>query len=269
MITSYMVMSKMSKLFFFYYLIQVHLTHWYILIYVKNCHIDLPIYKLTYIIKIVYKRKGLVLMKMGMYKFIKRFADIIISVFGMIFLIPISFGVWIANMINGDFGPLVFKNKRVGINGKTIYVYKYRSMCVNAEKVLEDLMASDPKVKEEYLTKKKLENDPRVTKVGKFIRKTSIDELPQLINVFLGNMSIVGPRPYLPREIPDMGDNYQHIIKCKPGITGLWQVSGRSDVEFVERTNMDVVYEKKRSLWFDIKIFFKTFIVVLFGKGAK
>lgn len=206
---------------------------------------------------------------MKMYKFFKRFADIVISSFGMLFLLPISLGVWIANMINGDFGPLVFKNKRVGINGKTIYVYKYRSMCVNAEKVLEDLMDKDPKIKEEYLTNKKLENDPRITKVGKFIRKTSIDELPQLINVFLGNMSIVGPRPYLHREIPDMGQNYESIIKCKPGITGLWQVSGRNDIGFVERTNLDVVYEQKRSLWFDIKIFFKTFIVVLFGKGAK
>lgn len=208
-------------------------------------------------------------MKNFAYRFIKRLLDFIIAIFGIILLIPVSLGVWIANMINGDFGPLIFKNKRIGLNGKTIYVYKYRSMCKNAEQVLEDLMNKDPKIKEEYLTNKKLENDPRITKVGKFIRKTSIDELPQFINVLKGNMSIVGPRPYLHREIDDMGEAYNEIIKCKPGITGLWQVSGRNDTSFTERTLLDVKYKNKRSLWVDIKIFFKTIKVVLVGKGAK
>lgn len=208
-------------------------------------------------------------MKSFIYRFFKRLLDFIIGIFGIILLIPVSLGVWIANMINGDFGPLIFKNKRVGLNGKTIYVYKYRSMCKNAEQVLEDLMNKNPKIKEEYLTNKKLENDPRITKVGKFIRKTSIDELPQFINVLIGNMSIVGPRPYLHREIEDMGEAYEDIIKCKPGITGLWQVSGRSETTFKERTELDVKYKNKRSLWIDIKIFFKTIKVVLVGKGAK
>ena len=208
-------------------------------------------------------------MKNFAYRFIKRLLDFIIAIFGIILLIPVSLGVWIANMINGDFGPLIFKNKRIGLNGKTIYVYKYRSMCKIAEQVLEDLMNKDPKIKEEYLTNKKLENDPRITKVGKFIRKTSIDELPQFINVLKGNMSIVGPRPYLHREIDDMGEAYNEIIKCKPGITGLWQVSGRNDTSFTERTLLDVKYKNKRSLWVDIKIFFKTIKVVLVGKGAK
>ena len=203
------------------------------------------------------------------YRFFKRLLDIIISIFGMLLLIPVSIGVKIASLINHDHGPLIFKNKRFGINAKEIYVYKYRSMCVNAEQVLEELMEKDPKIKEEYLTNKKLDPDPRVTKVGRFIRKTSIDELPQFINVFLGNMSVVGPRPYLPREIPDMGDNYKEIIKVKPGITGFWQVNGRSDVDFIERTNMDVEYVKRRGMWMDIKIFFKTIKVVLVGKGAR
>lgn len=208
-------------------------------------------------------------MKECFYKFFKRIIDFIIGFLGLILLIPVSLGVWIANMISGDFGPLIFKNKRVGLNGKTINVYKYRSMCVNAEKVLEDLMEKDPKIKEEYLTNKKLDNDPRITKVGRFIRKTSIDELPQFINVFLGNMSIVGPRPYLHREIEDMGDSYQEIVKCKPGITGLWQVSGRSDTTFKERLELDVKYKNKRTFWMDVKIFFKTIKVVLLGGGAK
>lgn len=202
------------------------------------------------------------------YRFFKRLLDIIISLFGIILLVPVSLGVWIANMISGDFGPLVFINRRVGLNGKEIKIFKYRSMRVGAEKMLEELMEKDPAIKEEYLTNKKLANDPRITKVGKFIRKTSIDELPQFINVFLGSMSVVGPRPYLHREIEDMGEGYQHIIKCKPGITGLWQVSGRNDTAFNERVELDVKYEQKRNLWVDIKIFFKTIKVVLVGKGA-
>ena len=203
------------------------------------------------------------------YRFMKRFLDIIISIFGILLLIPVSLGIWIANLVTKDNGPIFFKNKRIGLNGETIYIYKYRSMCMNAEQKLEELMASDPKIKEEYLTNKKLENDPRITKVGKFIRKTSIDELPQFINVFLGSMSVVGPRPYLPREKEDMGYHYDNIIKVKPGVTGFWQVNGRSDTSFKERCEMDSHYVAKRSLWMDVKIFFKTIWVVIAGKGAK
>ena len=203
------------------------------------------------------------------YRFMKRFLDIIISIVGMLLLIPVSVGIWIANLVTKDNGPIFFKNKRIGLNGETIYIYKYRSMCMNAEQKLEELMASDPKIREEYLTNKKLENDPRITKVGKFIRKTSIDELPQLINIFLGQMSLIGNRPYLPREKDDMGYHYDNIIKVKPGVTGFWQVNGRSDTGFKERCEMDTQYVAKRSLWMDIKIFFKTIWVVIAGKGAK
>lgn len=213
--------------------------------------------------------RGVFMKKRYFYRFFKRLLDIIISIFGMLLLIPITIGVWLANLISKDNGPVFFKNKRIGLNGKTIYIYKYRSMCMNAEAKLEELMASDPKIREEYLTNKKLENDPRITKVGKFIRKTSIDELPQFINVFLGNMSVVGPRPYLPREKDDMGYHYDNIIKVKPGVTGFWQVNGRSDTGFDERLEMDTQYVAKRSLWMDIKIFFKTIWVVIAGKGAK
>ena len=203
------------------------------------------------------------------YRFFKRLLDIMISIVGMLILIPVTLGVWLANLISKDNGPVFFKNKRIGLNGETIYIYKYRSMCMNAEAKLEELMANDPKIREEYLTNKKLENDPRITKVGKFIRKTSIDELPQFINVFLGNMTVVGPRPYLPREKEDMGYHYDNIIKVKPGVTGFWQVNGRSDTEFRERLEMDSHYVAKRSMWMDIKIFFKTIWVVIVGKGAK
>ena len=203
------------------------------------------------------------------YKFIKRFLDIIVSFIGIILIVPIGFGVWIANIVNRDFGPLIYKGKRIGKDGKVFIMYKFRSMSVNSEKILEELISNDLNVKEEYLNNKKLENDPRVSKVGKFIRKISIDEFPQFINVFLGNMSIVGPRPYLEREKEDMKEAYDDIIKCKPGITGLWQVSGRNNLSFSKRLLLDKEYLSKRGLILDIKIFFKTIWIVLIGKGAK
>ena len=124
-------------------------------------------------------------------------------------------------------------------------------------------------VAQEYNKNKKLKDDPRVTKIGKLIRKLSIDEFPQFINVFLGEMSLIGNRPYLPREKQDMGNYYEDIIKTKPGLTGYWQVSGRSNTSFDERLKLEKEYSDEAGLKLDIKIFFKTFAVVLFGKGAK
>ena len=142
-------------------------------------------------------------------------------------------------------------------------------MVPNAEEVLEKLMEENPEIRQEYLENKKLEKDPRITSVGKFIRKLAIDEGPQLLNVLKGDMSLVGPRPYLPREKKDMKKYYDYVITCKPGITGLWQVSGRSDVSFNERLKLDKKYSKERSLLYDFKILCKTFIVVFKRKGAK
>mgnify|MGYP000266173084 FL=1 len=123
--------------------------------------------------------------------------------------------------------------------------------------------------RKEYKKYKKLQNDPRVTKIGKIIRKTSIDELPQLINVFVGNMSLVGPRPYLPREKEDMKNLYNDIVKSKPGITGIWQVSGRNDISFDKRLEMDYTYNSDKSTMYDIKILLKTFKKVLEKDGAR
>lgn len=204
-----------------------------------------------------------------LYFIIKRFLDIICGLIGIVLLIPVTIIIKIVSMCTGDFKSIFFVQERVGYKGKKIKIFKYRSMVPNAEQKLEELMEKDPKIKKEYLENKKLENDPRITKIGGFIRKFSIDELPQLINVFIGNMSVVGPRPYLPREIDDMEDYYKYVIACKPGVTGLWQVSGRSDVSFKHRLKLDEKYVNERSLLFDIKIFFKTFSVVLFKKGAK
>ena len=207
--------------------------------------------------------------KTGSYSFLKRAFDILVGFVGTLCLLPIMLFVKIANLFHGDKESIIFKQKRIGKNGKEINIYKIRSMVPNAEKVLEDLMAKDPKIKEEYLTHKKLQNDPRVTKVGKFIRKTSLDEFAQFVNILKGDMTVVGPRPYLPREKEDMGEYYTDVIACKPGLTGLWQVEGRSDIGFVNRCRLDRFYKEHKSIVFDIKIFLKTFLSVLQNKGAR
>lgn len=201
-------------------------------------------------------------------KIIKRFCDLLISLVGCIFLIPIIIILKICYIIVGDGKKIIFKQRRIGQNGKDIYIYKFRTMVFDADKILEELLDTNYNLKLEYSKNKKLKNDPRVTKIGKILRKTSIDELPQLINVLKGDLSLVGPRPYLHREIPDMDTFYDDIIKVKPGLTGLWQVSGRSNIAFSKRCEIESEYAKKQSLLLDTKIFFKTFLAVLKKDGA-
>lgn len=200
---------------------------------------------------------------------LKRVFDIVVGVIGIIPFILCTIIVKIAYMFTGDFHKIIFTQERIGKNGKAIRILKFRSMVPNGEKVLEEMMAKNPEIKKEYLKNKKLENDPRITKIGKIIRKLSIDEVPQLLNVLKGDMSLVGPRPYLFREKEDMGKYYDYVITCKPGITGLWQVSGRSDTSFKERLKLDKKYANQRGIKFDLKILFKTVGVVLGKKGAK
>ena len=158
---------------------------------------------------------------------------------------------------------------RIGKNGKEFKFYKFRTMVPRADEILFQLLEENEEIREEYTRNKKLVSDPRITKAGNLLRKTSLDELPQLLNVLKGDMSLVGNRPYLPREKDDMGEYYKHIIKTKPGITGYWQVNGRSDVSFENRLKLETYYSNHCSLDLDIRIFFKTFKVVLFGKNAK
>ena len=203
------------------------------------------------------------------YRFIKRIFDIICGLIGLIILIPITIILKIINMISGDFAPVIFSQNRIGKDGREFKFYKFRSMVPNADEILFKTLEMDKIAAEEYKKNKKFKNDPRITKVGKIIRKLSIDELPQLINVLKGDMSIIGNRPYLPREKDDMEEFYNDIIKTKPGITGYWQVNGRSKTTFRERLELEQHYSKNYSLILDIQIFFKTFKVVLFGKGAE
>lgn len=209
------------------------------------------------------KREALV------YKFLKRIVDIIGALFGVIMLVPMTIGIYIANLIVGDKGPIFYSQNRIGKDGKNFKMYKFRSMVMGADEKLEKYLQENEDARREYKINKKLKDDPRVTKIGKFIRKTSIDEFPQFINVLKGEMSLVGPRPYLPREINDMGYAYPYITAAKPGLTGLWQVKGRSDVTFAERLELDMEYFEKKNLLFEVKILFWTVSSVIHKKGAK
>lgn len=204
----------------------------------------------------------------GLGRAVKRIMDILISLVGILSLIPLTIFVWFKTDKDERKNGLFFTQNRIGKNEKDIKIYKYRSMVTNADKILEDMMTKDEKIREEYQKNKKLRNDPRVTKIGEFLRRTSLDEFPQFINVFKGEMSFVGPRPYLHREKKDMRNYYDKIIKSKPGITGMWQTHGRSDTDFKERLELDEYYYRNWSLWLDIIIIIKTLKDVIYKKGA-
>ena len=201
-------------------------------------------------------------------KILKRAIDILGGIFGSICLIPITVGIWIANKIIGDKGPVFYTQERIGQNGKIFKMYKYRSMVIDADERLEKYLEENEEAREEYREYKKLKNDPRITKIGKFIRKTSLDEFPQFINVLKGEMSLVGPRPYLPREKEDINGFFNYITACKPGITGLWQTRGRSSTTFTDRLTLDMSYYYNHNLKSDIKILYKTVENVVRKEGA-
>ena len=203
------------------------------------------------------------------YFFIERCFDIVVSLIGCLFLIPFTLIIKIAYMLNGDFHSVIFIQDRVGKDGKHFKFYKFRSMVPDADNILWEYLKSNSDAAREYKINKKLKYDPRITTVGRLIRKVSLDEFPQMINVLKGDMSIIGNRPYLPREVPDMNKYFDKIVQTKPGITGYWQVSGRSDVSFETRMKLESFYSDHCSLKLDVIIFFKTFRVVLGGVGAK
>lgn len=198
----------------------------------------------------------------------KRLLDLLAGIVGTILLIPITIVVAIVNSFEKDEGPIFFTQERIGKDGKLFKMYKFRTMIVGADKELERILKEDKEAAKEYKKNKKLKNDPRVTKIGKFLRKTSLDEFPQFINVLKGDMSLVGPRPYLPREQEDMGYYYYYIIKCKPGITGLWQVSGRSEVSFNDRLELDLEYYENTNVIQDVGLVAKTVVKTIKREGA-
>ncbi len=198
------------------------------------------------------------------YFVIKRTFDIFASLIGIIVLLPLFLITIIAIKLDSK-GKAIFTQERIGLNGKLFKLYKFRSMVDNADEILQNILSKDDVLALEYRVNKKFRNDPRITRVGKIIRKLSIDELPQLLNVLKGDMSLIGNRPYLPREKEDMKPYYEKIVSTKPGITGLWQTSGRSNTTFKTRCKMEADYSEDASIATDIHIFFKTFIVVFKG----
>lgn len=203
------------------------------------------------------------------YLICKKIIDIVAGVIGVILLAPITLVVWIIRLcMHENDGPLFFEQLRIEKDGKQFRLYKFRTMVMNADEKLYKYLEENEEARKEYKKYKKLKNDPRITKLGNFLRKTSLDEFPQFINLLKGDMSLVGPRPYLYREKNDMGDYYDQIVQVKPGITGYWQVNGRNDVDFEERTYMDTYYIEHRGIIMDLKIILKTVLKMFKKEGA-
>lgn len=200
-------------------------------------------------------------------KVFKRIFDLIVSVIIMPIIAIIGIIIMVC-IYRESPGPVIFKHRRVGKNGRMFSCYKFRTMVINAEDVLEKSLKEDPSLRKEWEVAFKLKNDPRVTKVGAFLRKTSLDELPQIINVFLGQMSLVGPRPIITKEVERYEEYIHDCYLVPPGITGLWQVSGRSDTTYAERVQMDTWYVRNWSVWVDIVLLYKTIFALLNHKGA-
>ena len=199
------------------------------------------------------------------YKIVKRLFDFFAALVGSIVTLPFFLIIAIAIRLDSK-GPVFFIHHRVGKNGKPLPILKFRTMVVGAENMIKDFT---PEQKKEWEKNFKLEHDPRVTRIGHFLRKTSIDELPQLYNILAGQLSIVGPRPVTKEEIDKYGDKKDKILSVTPGLTGWWACNGRSDINYVERMELELYYVEHSSLWLDIKIIFKTAQIVITHKGAR
>ncbi|MFZ3171883.1 MAG: sugar transferase [Carboxydocellales bacterium] len=197
----------------------------------------------------------------------KRMVDLLGGAIGLTLLSPILLLITIAIKVDSA-GPVVFFHQRLGTNGRVIEVYKFRTMVQDADKILKKLLKENPEAREEYYQEFKLKDDPRVTKLGAFLRKTSLDELPQFWNVVTGEMSLVGPRPIIPKEIGHYGEYAKMLLRVPPGITGLWQVSGRNDIPYDERVKLDMYYINNWSFWLDLSILLRTVPAILARKGA-
>lgn len=198
-------------------------------------------------------------------RYIKRIIDILISLVALVILSPVFLIIGLSIKIESK-GPVFFVHKRVGKYGKIIGMYKFRTMVQNAEELIKEFT---PEQMKEFKENFKLENDPRITKVGKFLRKTSLDELPQLINILKGELSIIGPRPVIEEELEKYGENKSKFLSVTPGLTGYWAANGRSNTTYEQRMDMELYYIDNMSWKMDVKIFFKTIISVLKKEGAR
>jgi len=202
----------------------------------------------------------------GVYSYCKRVVDVVGAVVLAVVFSPILIAVPLS--LRKDGGDVLFRHTRIGKTGKPFKVYKFRTMVPNADRVLKELISNSPEMREEWLRDHKLKNDPRITTVGRFLRRTSLDELPQLWNVLKGEMSLVGPRPIIHEELSKYGRASRYYLAVKPGLTGLWQVSGRNDCDYRRRVAMDRHYAVTASLSTDLVVLVKTVDVVLRRRGA-
>ncbi|AEI45249.1 sugar transferase [Paenibacillus mucilaginosus] len=200
----------------------------------------------------------------NVYLAMKRMIDIVGAIVGLVITAPLFIILAILIKLEDQKGPVFFKQQRVGKNEALFHMFKFRSMVSNAEELLAQLLSQNEVSGHMF----KMKNDPRITRIGRFIRKTSLDELPQLWNVLRGDMSLVGPRPPLPREVKEYSNYHKQRLSVTPGCTGLWQVSGRSQLGFEEMVELDLKYIANRNLFFDIKIILKTVKVLLGSKDA-
>jgi undecaprenyl-phosphate galactose phosphotransferase len=196
----------------------------------------------------------------------KRSIDVIGGVLLLVALLPVM--LVLALLVKRDGGPILFRHKRIGVNGKSFPCLKFRTMCVDAEARLQRLLAENPEARAEWERDFKLKDDPRVTPFGNFMRQTSLDELPQLFNVIRGEMSLVGPRPIVTAEAARYGAAFRDYLGCRPGLTGLWQVSGRNDLDYDSRVQLDARYAREWSLVRDVSILLRTIGVVFGRTGA-
>ena len=206
--------------------------------------------------------------KKYLYFGVKRLFDILIALIGCLFLLPVILIVKISYLLHKDFDSIFFRQKRIGKNGKEFNLYKFRSMVPNADEVLKELL-KDPKYKEEWDLNQKFEHDPRITSMGNILRKTSLDELPQFINILIGDMSLIGPRPLVPGELDSHNGNHELYESVRPGISGWWAANGRSATTYEKRLELEYYYVKYCSILLDIKCVFKTIKAVVFKTGAK
>jgi len=198
---------------------------------------------------------------------IKRLVELAVVIIGGILLLPFFLLIALIIKLNSP-GPVLYKHKRLGKNGKFFFIYKFRTMKADAEQQLQKIIETDTLLNEQWGKNHKLQNDPRITSFGRILRRTSIDEFPQLINIIKGEMSLVGPRPIVEEEVIKYGEDYNRVFSNRPGLTGLWQVSGRSDTDYHDRIAFDTYYLQNWSIWLDLWIVYETFGVVLLGKGA-
>ena len=204
----------------------------------------------------------------GLTLFVKRCIDIVGALVGIGILIPLTAVVWIANKINKEEGPLFYSHERIGKDGKHFRMYKFRSMVVGADEILKKMLAEDEDLRNEFEATRKLKDDPRITKIGKILRKTSLDEFPQFVNVLKGDMSLVGPRAVVDGEIELFGEHKEEVLSVKPGVTGYWAANGRSDTSYEERVEMETFYANNISIPLDVEILFKTVVSVVKKEGA-